>query len=131
MRSPFLLLFLLQTSLSMLAQNYDESKIPRYSLPDILLSESGQLTETVDAWEKVRRGEVLELFRDQMYGKVPEFEYTKDYQHRILKHAEFKDGATQEEVTITIANDRGEIKITLLLTLPKNTKGPVFPFSLG
>ena len=117
-------------SSSMEAQNYDESKIPQYSLPDILLSESGQLAETVDAWEKVRRGEVLELFRDQMYGKVPEFKYTKDYQHRVLKNAEFKEGATQEEVTITIANDRDEIKITLLLTLPKNTKGPV-PIFLG
>ncbi len=112
----------------MYAQNYDESKIPQYSLPDILLSQSGKPAETADAWEKIRRGEVLELFSDQMYGKVPEFEYTKDYQRRILKNAELEGAATQEEVTITIATDKGEIKITMLLTLPKTTQSPVSIF---
>jgi hypothetical protein len=114
----------------MYAQNYDESKIPQYSLPDILLSQSGKPAETTDAWEKIRRGEVLELFSDQMYGKVPEFEYTKDYQHRILKNAELEGTATQEEVTITIATGKGVIKLNMLLTLPKNTQGPV-PVFLG
>jgi len=108
-KNNLILLCLFIYTSSMYAQNYDESKIPQYSLPDILLSQSGKPAETADAWEKIRRGEVLELFSDQMYGKVPEFEYTRDYQRRILTNAELKGAATQEEVTITIATDKGII----------------------
>jgi len=91
-------------SSSMNAQNYEESKIPQYSVPKLLLSEVGQKITSADTWEEGRRNEVLGLFNDQMYGKVPEFEYTKDYQHRILKNDALNGKATQEEVTITIAN---------------------------
>ncbi len=117
-------------SSSMNAQNYEESKIPQYSVPKLLLSEVGQKITSADTWEEGRRNEVLGLFNDQMYGKVPEFEYTKDYQHRILKNDALNGKATQEEVTITIANEKGEIKIIMLLTLPNTTQGPV-PIFLG
>ncbi len=51
--------------------NYDEAKVPRYTLPDPLRTEDGRDVTSADMWRKVRRGELLELFRSQVYGRRP------------------------------------------------------------
>ena len=50
--------------------NYDESRIPEYTLPGILADVSGKRITTVKAWEK-HRPELLKLFEKYMYGKIP------------------------------------------------------------
>ncbi len=51
--------------------NYDESKVPDYTLPDPLLGKDGQPITDAAVWNKSRRPEILELFREQMYGRSP------------------------------------------------------------
>ena len=51
--------------------NYDESKIPRYDLPDPLTMRSGKAVVSARKWTKSRRPEILKLFREQVYGKSP------------------------------------------------------------
>ncbi len=51
--------------------NYDEAKIPKFTLPDPLVTESGQQVTDAATWNKVRRPELLELFRQQVYGRAP------------------------------------------------------------
>src|SRR3546814_5025224 len=51
--------------------NYDESKVPPYTLPALLTTESGQPVTTVAQWEQQRRPELLELFSSQLYGRTP------------------------------------------------------------
>ncbi|HBN78009.1 MAG TPA: hypothetical protein DD473_19805, partial [Planctomycetaceae bacterium] len=41
---------------------YSEDKVPEYSLPDILSTNSGEKVTTVKQWESTRRPEILELF---------------------------------------------------------------------
>lgn len=65
-----------------------------------------------------------------MYGEVPQFDYKAASYKRSLKNPELDDIATQEEVALTISNGKGQIKITMLLTLPKKVKGPA-PMFLG
>lgn len=115
---------------SMNAQNYDVSKIPLYTLPKILLSESGDHIETVEAWEGMRRGQVMELFKKEMYGRVPDFDYKTSYEVRPLINDKLYAKAIQEEVIINISNEKGEVKIHMLLTLPKHAPGPV-PLFIG
>jgi len=112
----------------MYAQNYDESNIPDYAVPEILTDRNGQKIETAGQWENQRRQELLEIFEEQMYGKVPEFEYHATYRSKSLSSPELSGKATQEEVTITLSNERGQVDINMLLTLPLNTgaKVPVF-----
>lgn len=50
---------------------YDEDDVPHYVLPDPLLSLGGDEIETAEQWE-TRRKEILELFEEHVYGKVPE-----------------------------------------------------------
>ena len=42
------------------AANFDESKVPAYSLPDPLVTEDGRKVTTADVWWKVRRPEIVE-----------------------------------------------------------------------
>lgn len=51
--------------------NYDESKVPAYTLPDPLVMEDGRPVNTAEMWQHERRGELLELFRSQVYGRRP------------------------------------------------------------
>ena len=43
--------------------NYDETQVPAYVLPDPLVTEDGRQIKTAQDWRKIRRPEILELFR--------------------------------------------------------------------
>ncbi len=51
--------------------NYDESKVPAYTLPDLLKTESGKVVASAEEWRAVRRPEILKLFETHVYGKTP------------------------------------------------------------
>jgi (4-O-methyl)-D-glucuronate---lignin esterase len=51
--------------------NYDEAKVPAYTLPGLLKTRDGRAVTSADAWRKERRGELLELFRQNVYGRRP------------------------------------------------------------
>lgn len=50
--------------------NYDEEKVPAYTLPDPLRTRNGQPVRTVQQWSQ-RRAEIRELFATHVYGRVP------------------------------------------------------------
>ena len=49
----------------------DESKVPAYDLPELLISDQGKKIKTKTRWERYRRPEILEHFASQVYGKLP------------------------------------------------------------
>jgi (4-O-methyl)-D-glucuronate---lignin esterase len=51
--------------------NYDESKVPPYSLPDPLVLSSGKPVRNADTWTKQRRPELIKLYETEIYGRVP------------------------------------------------------------
>src|SRR6266508_5003750 len=50
--------------------NYDEAKVPPYTLPDPLVMANGRLVRNAREW-KARRAEILKLYETQIYGRVP------------------------------------------------------------
>jgi hypothetical protein len=50
--------------------NYDESRVPPYTLPDPLIRDDGTRVTTVDGWTD-RRAELLATFASQEYGRTP------------------------------------------------------------
>jgi len=44
--------------------NYDEALVPQYTLPEILVTSSGEKVNDSEMWEKTSRPELLQLFRD-------------------------------------------------------------------
>src|SRR5262245_7343314 len=51
--------------------NYDESKVPSYTLPDPLVLANGQKVGDSQAWRARRRPEILGLFETHVYGRSP------------------------------------------------------------
>ena len=53
------------------ASNYDEAKVGNYTLPDPLVFRSGEKVSDAAAWQSRRRPEIVKLFEDEIYGRVP------------------------------------------------------------
>jgi hypothetical protein len=69
--------------------NYDESMVPDYTLPKLLVCSDGSTVKTADDWNKRRRPESLQLFRHCMYGTCPEPDYSNtscEMMHKILSN---------------------------------------------
>src|SRR5262245_5992267 len=51
--------------------NYDEAKVPPYTLPDPLVMADGTKVADAETWIKQRRPEILKLFETHVYGRQP------------------------------------------------------------
>jgi len=51
--------------------NYDESKVPKYALPDPLRLSDGRRVASRKEWFERRRPEILRLFESNVYGRCP------------------------------------------------------------
>ena len=51
--------------------NYDEAKVNSYTLPDPLVMQDGRPVTSAAMWRGQRRGEILQLFETQVYGRRP------------------------------------------------------------
>ena len=52
--------------------NYDESKVPSYTLPDPLIFNDGSKVKSKKDWDK-RRAEIFKMFENEVYGISPEW----------------------------------------------------------
>lgn len=99
-------------------RNFDESKVPAYTLPDPLLCENGEKVRTVEEWEKHRRPELLDLVTTYMYGKAPVLKHPLQWRvDSIDKSYRFAKGKSQPQYTRKI--------VTIYLT-EKKDKGALF-----
>ena len=109
--------------------NYDESKIPTYTLPDPLVGEGGEKIENAESWKKVRRPELLDLFAEQVYGYVPNADVEVSFE--VAHTAPALNGlATRKEVNMQVARNNQSVYIRLLLYIPAAARRPV-PAFLG
>ena len=70
--------------------NYDESKVPQYTLPSVLMCHDGEMVQTKEQWEQKRRPEILNLFTTYMFGKAPTLKHKLPYTvGRIKKNSSF------------------------------------------
>ena len=107
--------------------NYDESKVPVYTLPDVLTLTNGRKVTTKKEWVEKRRPELLRLFETQIYGKAPV--RSKDLHFRLLNEDREALGglATRKEVAVYLTKDEKHY-LTVLMYLPNRRKGtlPMF-----
>ena len=130
MKNYLLLLFALVLSLNIYAQketNYDESKVPEYELPDVLTTENGKKISNKEDWIKKRRPEIVSLFEENIYGKVPG--KLKLTSYKVVEESKdaFNGKAIRKQVVLNFKNNGKELNVGLLIYLPKNQKKvPVF-----
>ncbi|SFC03410.1 hypothetical protein SAMN05421747_103189 [Parapedobacter composti] len=108
--------------------NYDESKVPAYTLPDLLVTQRGQRVTTAEQWERQRRPEILELFAAQMYGRTPTHAIPVRYEVLTENPQALGGKATSRQVKFIFSNGKKTLEALLLLYLPNQVTGkvPVF-----
>ncbi len=51
--------------------NYAEAKVPKFTLPDPLITNNGKRVSDAATWYKQRRPEIVKLFQTHVYGRSP------------------------------------------------------------
>jgi (4-O-methyl)-D-glucuronate---lignin esterase len=104
--------------------NYDESRVSPYSLPD-LEARAGD-GSAVEDW-RTRRAAILELFRANVYGRVPPVATRSRFETIAEDPVAMSGAATLKRVAIVTANGAREHRFELTLFLPNATRpAPTF-----
>lgn len=109
--------------------NYDESKVPPYVLPDPLRFEDGRNVRNARDWRR-RRAEVLELFREHMYGHSPGRPRGQRFEVRNEEAQALGGRAQRREIRVWLTGREDGPWIDVLLYVPSGATRPV-PAFLG
>lgn len=118
MKTQIFLFVITCFSITLSAQNYDESKVPDYTLPDPFISLENKKITSADQWENMRRKEILYLFSKNIYGQMPK---TYDSINFVLVNADYtamSGRAHMKQVRIEVWRKGEMVPIKVLLFLP-------------
>lgn len=104
------------------AVNYDESKIPPYTLPDVMTAVDGQTIKTIQQWE-ANRPALLQLFAENVYGTTPKLTLKQHFVVTKTKEV-FGGKAIQKQISIVFDDYPTLGSINMLLYVPKGVKNP-------
>lgn len=105
--------------------NYDESKVPAYTLPDPLVANDGSKVTTVGQWKSSRRAEVLELFEEHVFGRLPGKLAATKFEVKSVDRSALGGKAVRKQITIHLLGEREPEKLHVLLYLPAAATQPV------
>jgi hypothetical protein len=90
--------------------NYDESKVPAYTLPDPLILTNGETVTKTKTWTSQRRKEILELFREHVYGRSPGKPKGMRFEVTSVDRSALNGTATRKEVTVFFNGERRTVR---------------------
>ena len=130
MRTFFLFALLSAPAWPQADVNYDEAKVPKYTLPDPLVMSNGERVTNARMWAK-RRAEILKLFETNVYGRtVGGRPKNMTFEPTSIDRAALGGTAVRKEVSVFFTGSKSGPKMDLLIYLPSGAKGPV-PMFLG
>lgn len=104
--------------------NYDESKVGIYTLPDPLIFQDGEKVGDAKAWTSRRREEILQLFRDHVYGNSPSRPRAMRFVTRSVDSKALQGAATRKEVRVLLSGREDGPRMDILIYLPNRVKKP-------
>lgn len=102
--------------------NYDESKVPKYTLPDPLVMADGRKVADAKMWQAKRRPEILELFQTNVYGRSPGRPAKMKFAVTSLDRKALGGMATRKEISVYFTGKKDGPKMDLLIYLPNDAK---------
>ena len=112
------------------AANYDEAKVPTYTLPDPLTLANGAKVTNAKTWREQRRPEILKLFRSQMYGRSPGRPANMKFRVNSTDAKALHGLATRKQVSVFFTGESNGPKMDILMYLPNSATRPL-PAFLG
>lgn len=113
-----------RTAVAADAANYDEAGVPPYELPAPLVCQDGAPVEHAATWREKRRPEILELFREQVYGHSPSLEAEPRYEVAAIKPMSLGGRAVRKMVRVHFGHPKWG-SMMFLIYLPADAQGPV------
>jgi hypothetical protein len=110
--------------------NYDEAKVPKYTLPDPLVLENGERVKDAETWRTKRRPEILRLFEEHMFGKSPGRAPAMSFETDSIDEKALGGKATRKVITARFTAKEDGPKMEMLIYLPSEARKPV-PLFVG
>lgn len=117
-----------KTALDQPGFNYDEAKAGAYTLPDALRL-NGKLVQRRTEWP-ARRAEILDLFRDNVYGRRPTQQVSLRFAIAEEQRMAMGGAATMKRIVVTSVLQQREHRFEIILFLPNSRAAPVPVFLL-
>ncbi len=111
--------------------NYEEASVPTYILPNPLINIAGNRITDERAWQTQRRGEILHLFEDHVFGQTPSVDSVeKRFGELESTSGVLKGLGTRKQIRIHLFRGDARAAIDVLVYLPTKPAGPV-PLFVG
>jgi hypothetical protein len=110
--------------------NYDESKVPYYELPQLLVSVKGKPITNSKEWMEIRRPEILSLFEENMYGKIPGTLDISSYKIIEKDTNALGNKAIRKQLVLTFSKSGKELNVNLLIYLQKTLGKLLYLFDI-
>lgn len=110
--------------------NYDEAKVPRFTLPDPLVSNEGAPVSSTSQWQRNRRGEILRHFEEAVYGKRPGKPEALEFAITSLDENALGGKARRKQISVLFEGGGRPFAVHVLIYLPKDASKPA-PLFIG
>jgi len=108
--------------------NYDESKVPSFTLPDPLVSADGTKVTDAETWRTKRRAEILALFETHVYGRSPGRPADMSFEVTSVAPGALGGKAVRKEITVRFTSEPDGPAMHILLWTPNDARKPVPTF---
>lgn len=104
--------------------NYEEDSVGSYTLPDVLTLNNGKKVTDDNTWLQKRRPEIVKLFEEQQFGKMPPRPADMSFNIFDKGTETFGGKALRKQVTVCFTKDTSRLKMDMLIYLPAKSKTP-------
>lgn len=108
--------------------NYDESRVPHYTLPNVLADERGVVAESPKAWDAKVRPWLLQTFTSTVYGKPLADNHNFSVEICSEDNRACKGLAIRREIRLKF-DGHPDHPLDILLYLPRQANAPVPVFA--
>jgi hypothetical protein len=105
--------------------NYDEAKVGNYKLPDPLVLADGRPVRDAKTWTERRRGEILELYKTHVYGRVPERAPKASFEVAENEPGALEGAAIRKRIVVRFGDGAAGPAANVTLYVPAKARGPV------
>ena len=118
------------TSAQIIPSNTDESKVPKYTLPDVLQTTNGNKVLNANEWKKVQRPYIYHLYEEIQFGRYPSKKMALRFRVLEMDATTFDGLATRKQIRIYLKATDSSQYVDVLLYFP-NSKKQRIPVFLG
>jgi hypothetical protein len=105
--------------------NYDEGLTGTYTLPDPLIFPDGKNVKSAKQWYKERRPQIVSLFEEFEYGRIPEMPDGLSFRVFDKGTLALNGKAIRRQVAVYLTKDTSEHVMDILIYFPAGSVKPV------